>query len=95
VIKIKLITTLTADRVVNFLCDILHWFGFHNTIVTGLGSNFTAHQLWDFYENSAIEVKYVSVAHLRANGQVERVNGMILDELKKRLYNANSKKGGK
>jgi hypothetical protein len=26
------------------------------------------------------------VAHLRANGQVEHANGMILDALKKRLY---------
>jgi hypothetical protein len=49
----------------------------------------------DFYECSAIEVKYVSVAHPRANGQVERTNGMILDGLKKRLYDDNSKKGSK
>jgi hypothetical protein len=36
-------------------------------------------------------VKYVSVAHPRANGQVERANGMILDALKKRLYMENDK----
>jgi hypothetical protein len=35
------------------------------------------------------------VAHPRANGQVERANGLIHDGLKKRLYDANSKKGGK
>jgi hypothetical protein len=35
------------------------------------------------------------VAHLRANGQVEHANGLILDGLKKRLYDENSKKGGK
>jgi hypothetical protein len=39
-----------------------------------------------------IEVKYVSVAHPRANGQVERPNGMIIVGLKKRLYEENSKK---
>jgi hypothetical protein len=33
----------------------------------------------------------VSVAHPRANGQVERANGMILDALKKRLYRENNK----
>jgi hypothetical protein len=42
-----------------------------------------------------IEVKYVSVAHPRANGQVERANGMIIEGLKKTLYDENSKKGGK
>jgi hypothetical protein len=35
------------------------------------------------------------VAHPRANGQVERANGLIIDGLKKRLYDANTKKGGK
>jgi hypothetical protein len=48
-----------------------------------------------FCERSAIEVKYVSIAHLWANGQVECTNGLILNGLKKRLYNANSKKGSK
>jgi hypothetical protein len=31
------------------------------------------------------------VAHPRANGHVERANGMILDALKKRLYRENNK----
>jgi hypothetical protein len=40
-------------------------------------------------------VKYVSVAHPRANGQVERANGMILDALKKRMYRENDKALGR
>jgi hypothetical protein len=35
------------------------------------------------------------VAHPQANGQVEHANGLILDGLKKRLYDENSKKGSK
>jgi hypothetical protein len=35
------------------------------------------------------------VAHPRTNSQVERANSLILDELKKRLYDKNNKKGGK
>jgi hypothetical protein len=35
------------------------------------------------------------VAHPRANGQVEHANVLILDGLKKKLYDENSKKGGK
>jgi hypothetical protein len=88
-IEYKPIAKLTPDRVV------LHRFGFPNTIITDLGSNFTANQFWEFCENARIEVKYVSVAHPRANGQVEWANGMIIDGLKKRLYDENSKKGGK
>jgi hypothetical protein len=94
-IEFKPIAKLTPDRVVDFISDILHRFGFTNTIITDLGSNFTANQFWEFCENSSIEVKYVSLAHRRANGQVERVNGLIIDGLKKRLYDVNSKKGGK
>jgi transposase InsO family protein len=94
-IEYKPIAKLTPDRVVDFISDILHRFGFPNTIITDLGSNFTANQFWEFCENACIEIKYVSVAHPRANGQVERANGMIIDGLKKRIYDENSKKGGK
>jgi hypothetical protein len=73
----------------------LHRFSFPNTIITDLGSNFTANQFWEFCENACIKIKYVSVAHPRANGQVERANGLIIDGLKKRLYDENCKKGGK
>jgi IS30 family transposase len=89
------ITKLSADRVVDFICDILHHVGFPNTIITDLGSNFHSHEFWELCENSTMEVKYVSMAHPWANGQVERANGLILDGLKKTLYDENSEKGGK
>ena len=73
----------------------MHRYGFPNHIITDLGSNFNNHQLWEYCENSGIDVRYVSVAHPRANGQVERTNGMVLDALKKRLYDAANTKGGK
>ncbi|RLM79146.1 putative gag-pol precursor [Panicum miliaceum] len=70
-------------------------FWLPNTIIIDLGSNFHLHQFCDFCERSSIEVKYVLVAHPRANAQVERANGLILVGLKKRLYDENNKKGGK
>jgi len=94
-IECKPVTTSSADRVVDFICDILYRFGFPNTIITDLGSNFTAETFWEFYERSTIDVTYVSVAHPRANGQVEHANDMILEGLKKRIHKANNKKGGK
>ena len=68
------------------LDDIIHRFGLLNSIITDLGSTFTSADFWDFCDERCILVKYVSVAHPRANGQVEHANGMILDALKKRLY---------
>jgi hypothetical protein len=70
-IEYKLITKISADRVVSFICDILHRFGFPNTMIIDLGSNFHSHEFWEFCENITIEVKYMSVAHPWANGQVE------------------------
>ena len=94
-IESKPITKLTTDQVVDFISDMLHRFGFPNTIIIDLGSNFISQEFLEFGERSAIEVRYVSVAHPWANGQVERANDPILDGLKKRLYDANNKKGGK
>ena len=94
-IEYKPIVKISSYRAVDFISDIIYRFGFPHTIITDLGSNFTSQSFWDFCDNSCIEVKYASVAHPRANGQVERINGLVLDGLKKRLYDVNSKKGAK
>ena len=52
---------------------------------------FTSSDFWDFCDERCISVKYVSVAHPRTNVQVERTNDMILDALKKRLYEKKQK----
>ena len=92
---IKPITKISSDRAVEFISEILHRFGFPNTIITDLGLNFTSQEFWDYYENSCIDVKYVSVVYPRANGHVERINELIIDGLKKRIFDSTSKKGGK
>jgi hypothetical protein len=94
-IEVKPVTCPKADRVLDFLDELVHCYGLPNRIITDLGSNFNNHQYWEYYENSGIDVRYVSVAHPRANGQVERANGMVLDALKKRLHDAANSKGGK
>ena len=94
-IEYKPIVKISSNRAVDFISYMIHWIGFPHTIITDLGSNFTSKSFWDFCDNSCIEVKYASVADPRANGKVERINGLVLDGLKKRLYNANTKKGGK
>jgi ribonuclease HI len=94
-IEVKPVTCPKADRVLDFRDELVHRYGLAHHIITDLGSNFNNHQFWEYCENSGIDVRYVSVAHPRANGQVERVNGMVLDALKKRLHDAANSKGGK
>jgi hypothetical protein len=93
-IEVKPVTCPKADRVLDVLDELVHRYGLPHRIITDLGSNLNNHLFWEYFENSGIDVRYVSVAHPRANGQVERANGMVLDALKKRLHDtANSKRG--
>jgi hypothetical protein len=85
----------SSEKAVEFLDQIIHCFGLPNSIIIDLGTQFTGSAFWDFCDERSIVVKYVSVAHPRANGQVERANGMILDALKKRLYRENDKAPGR
>ena len=59
--------------------DIMHRFGLPNDIINDLGSTFTSNDFRDFCEDQCISIKYVSVAHRRANGQVEWAND--IDEI--------------
>jgi hypothetical protein len=64
-----------------------------NNIIPDLGSNFIRADF--FCEHKGILLKYASVVHPRANGQVEHANGIILDALKKKIFDNNDKLIGK
>jgi transposase InsO family protein len=94
-IDYKPIASLTLAKVVEFIQDIIFRFRIPNSIITNLGSNFTSSKFFDFCEQWSIQIKYASVAHPKANGQVERANGMILEALRKKVFNKNEKFAGK
>jgi hypothetical protein len=64
----------------------MHHFDMPNRVITDLGSPFTAIEFKSWAQDCDICIDYASVAHLEANGQVERANGLILADLKPRLY---------
>jgi transposase InsO family protein len=94
-IEYKPIAALTSTKAVKFIQDIMFRFRIPNSIITDLGSNFTSSEFFDFYEQRSIQIKYAPVTHLRANGQVERANGMILDALRKKVFDKSKKFAGK
>jgi hypothetical protein len=94
-IEVKPVTCPKADRVLDFLDELVHHYGLPHRIITDLGTNFNNYKLTEYYENSGIDIWYVSVAHPHANNQVERSNGMVFNALKKRLHDAANTKGGK
>ena len=94
-IEYKPLISATAKKAVELFEDIIHRFGLPNSIITDLRTTFTSHHFWDFYEDRCISVKYISIAHPSANGQVEQTKSMILDALKKRLYQKEEKHPGR
>jgi hypothetical protein len=94
-IEYKPLVSGTAKKAAELIDKIVHCFGLPNSIFTDLESTLTGNDFWNFYDDRGTVVKYVSVAHPRANGQVKRANGMILDALKKRLYRTNDKHPGR
>jgi hypothetical protein len=94
-IEYKPFASLTSAKAVEFIQDIIFRFGIPNSIITDLESNFASSEFFDFYEQRSIQIKYASVAHPRAIGQVERANGMILEALRKKVFDKNEKLAGK
>jgi hypothetical protein len=84
-IEYKPNASLTSAKAVQFVQEILFRLGIPNSIITDLGSNFTSAELM------GIQINYASVAHSRANGQVERANVMILEALRKKIFDKNEK----
>jgi transposase InsO family protein len=94
-IEYKPIASLTSAKAVEFIQEIIFRFGIPNNIITDLWSNFTSSEFFDFCKQRSILIKYASVAHPRANGQVERANRMILIALRKKVFDKSKKFAGK
>jgi transposase InsO family protein len=90
-IEYKPIASLTSAKAVEFIQEIMFRFGIPNSIITNLGSNYTTSEFFNFCEQRSIQIKCTSVAHPRANEKVERANGMILDALRKKVFDKSEK----
>jgi transposase InsO family protein len=54
-------------------------------MITDNGTNFTSGEFQEFAKKLGIKIKYTFVAHPKSNGQVEKANGLVCVDLKKRL----------
>ena len=64
----KPLVTATTKKAAELFEDIIHRFGLPNSIITDLDSTFTGNDFCGFCEDQCISVKYILVAHPRANG---------------------------
>jgi hypothetical protein len=70
-IEYKPLVSGTAKKAAELLDEIIHRFGLPNSIITDLWSTFIGNNFSNFCDDRSIVVKYVSMAHPRANGQAE------------------------
>jgi transposase InsO family protein len=79
------IYNVRSEEAVKFFTNIIYRFGIPNAIITDNGSNFISKKFLCFYDDN-IRIDWAAVSHPRTNGQVERVNRMILQGLKMRIF---------
>jgi len=94
-IEARPITSIRSTQGAAFFQDIIHHFVVLKSIITDNGTNFTGKEFLEFCDDHHIQVEWAVVAHLRTNGQVERVNGMVLQGLKPRIFNRLKKFAGR
>jgi hypothetical protein len=86
-IEVKPVTCPKADRVFDFLDELVHRYGLPHRIIKDLGSNFNNHQFWEYCENSRIDVQYVSVAlKKRLHDAANSKGGKWIKELPNALW---------
>jgi hypothetical protein len=85
-IEYKRLVKYSAAKAIEFIQDIMDCYRISNRVITNLSSPFIAIEFKNWAHDYGISIDYTSVAHLKANRQVERANGLILAGLKPRLY---------
>jgi hypothetical protein len=79
------VTTQDSTTAINFIKSIVFRFGVPHSIIIDNGTNFTSKEFKNYCESMGIKLKFASVAHPKANEQVEKANGLICNRIKKRL----------
>jgi transposase InsO family protein len=89
------ITSIRYKQAMLFFTDIVHRFRVPNCIIMDNGTQFTDKKFLDFCDNHHICVLWSAVAHPKTNGQVERLNDMVLQGIKSRFFDKLNKHGKK
>jgi hypothetical protein len=79
------VTTQDSIAAINFIKSIIFQFGVPHNIIIDNGMNFTSKEFKIYCESMGIKLKFASVAHPKTNRQVKKANGLIFNDIKKRL----------
>jgi hypothetical protein len=84
-VEAKPIRKLDGKTTLKFVKDIVVRFGIPHSIITDNGSNLSQGEVEEYCHHSGIRLDLTSMAHPQSNGQVERINKLILSGIKPRL----------
>ena len=84
-VEVKPIRKCDGHTAVKFLKDIILRYGYPHSIITDNGTNFAQGEFKWFCEDNGIRLDVSSLAHPQGNGQVERMNAIVLSGIKPRL----------
>jgi hypothetical protein len=84
-IEAKPIKKLDGSSIIKIFNEIIMRYGVPHSIITNNGTNFAKGVFAEYYGQKGIQLDLASVAHPQSNGQVEKVNGLILASIKPRL----------
>ena len=84
-IKAKALAKITSGTLISFLWQqIIYRFGLPSYITVDNGKQFDCVEFRSFYRELGIKLGFASVNHPESNGAVERANGLILVQYRKR-----------
>jgi hypothetical protein len=62
-IEVKPATSIIAAKAVEFIREIMYWFGISNNIITDNRTQFTTREFKDFCADACIKINYDLVSH--------------------------------
>jgi hypothetical protein len=84
-IEAKPIKKLDGSSTIKFFNEIITRYGVPHNIIIDNGTNFAKGVFVEYCGQKGIRLDLVSIAYPQSNGQVEKVNGLILAGIKPRL----------
>jgi transposase InsO family protein len=87
------VINITQEAPVKFLQSIIYWFSVPRWVLTDNGTRFKGAKFTSNCTDFGIHHQASSTTHPQTNGQVEPVNGLILQGMKTRMFHDLEAKG--
>lgn len=82
-VEVEALSQIMEKKTTSFVWkNIICIYGISYAIITDNGRQFDNHNFREFCQNLGVELKFCSLAHPKANGQVEATNEIIKKLLK-------------